>query len=249
MQKSHHPFANHIFHLAPCIRDMPYLTENLLPLLFSPALCNHLFAPALSTSSPILGAQDHVVDSLSLWLRDVNYTPASAATRVQGVDVDVNRTVPESQAFPGMQKAVLVEPRRRQQTREMVDKLCAELILAPSPSSPNPNHDGDVEQVLGLGVGLGLKFASGMEETYDAGEKIPLYDWRTIESLVRLLLTHRSRLQHLPTALAGAADDATRADIEAQIHLDANAELEMVLRKGYLAVSYTHLTLPTKRIV
>jgi len=233
IEKPHHPFANHIFHLGPCIRHMPYLTENLLPLLFSSALCDHLFTTPSSHLSA-LSAQDRIVDSLSLWLRDVNPTPASAATRVQGVDVDVNRTVPESQSFPSLQKAVLVEPRRRQQTREMVDKLCTELTLAPSISPSNHTHDIAiaVDDALALEIGMGV-VPAGLQ-TSQPGKTVQIWDWRVAEDVVQLLLTHRSRLHHLPTALAGAADDATRADIEAQIHLDANAELEMVLKKGYL---------------
>ena len=234
VEKPHHPFSNHIFLLAPCIRHMLYLTENLFPLLFSPSLSDQLFAPA---SSEAVSAQDRIIDSLSPWLRDLR--PPSASTATYGLDVDAGRTVPEFQSFPGMQKAVLVEPRRVQQTRDMVDMLCAEMVLKQTPSAADLNRDDDIERALDLS----FHFEIEQEATRQAGETVQFYDWRVVEDVVQLMLKQRTRFRQLPGVVVGAADEVTRRDIEKQIQIDANAELDGILRKRYLGCVASSRTL------
>ena len=162
-----------------------------------------------------------------MWIRDLHPTHATDAAATAGTP-NVNHTVPESQAYPGLQKAVLVEPQRQQQMREMVERLCDEMVLMQPADGDGSN--GTFEHTLELDFGIW----DTVKVTDDAGETIQLWDWRVAEDVVQHMLLQRSRLRQLPSALALAADEATRMDIEAQIQIDAVVELEGILKKSYL---------------
>ncbi|KAI9712358.1 MAG: hypothetical protein M1820_001571 [Bogoriella megaspora] len=86
-------FSNTVVYIAPCLRHMPYLTENLL-------------------SSYLTTVR---VNSLGGWVRDRGFDAAYANTN--------NRIVYESQSYPGMQKMVFVESRREPQMDALIEEV------------------------------------------------------------------------------------------------------------------------------
>lgn len=140
--KPHHPFSTHTFYLAPCVADTPYITENLLSSLYDPFTLETYF----SHEDDIGSYHTHLISSLSLWQRDVGIAHSQAVLKIC-----------ESQAYPGMQKAIIVESRRRLQTRHMVEDIIRDINL--------PHHD----------------------RASESNETVQFWDWRVLEEIVLLL--------------------------------------------------------------
>jgi len=140
--KPGHPFSSHIFHLSACIASTPYITENLLPSLYDPATLESYF----SHEDDIGSFHTHLISSLSYWQRVLVNTAAEPAQQIC-----------ELQALPGMQKAIIVESRRRSQTRQMVEQVIRDINL--------------------------VHYDDGSKRN----ETIQFWDWRVLEEIVLLL--------------------------------------------------------------
>lgn len=140
--KPGHPFSSHIFYLSACIANTPYITENLLPSLYDPTTLESCF----SHDDDIGSFHTHIIGSLSFWQRALVNIAAESFQQIG-----------ESQAYPGMQKAILVESRRRSQTRQMVEQVIRDMNL--------------------------VHYDDGRERN----ETIQFWDWRILEEIVLLL--------------------------------------------------------------
>jgi DNA ligase-4 len=106
-----HPFSLHVFYLCPCVRNTPYITEDLLPIIYTTQSISSVFE-VVDTHHEI-----PLIPSLSMWQRDLRQgTPELT-------------TIAESQSHPDLQKAILVESRRPVQTRCLVDKVIKNIEL------------------------------------------------------------------------------------------------------------------------